>query len=193
VCARAALGGDLRTDGARQVIACRADGNHVLAGLEPGRREAIDALLVAHHGDGLVRIGFLRADQHPFHDAFLGGGDLSSQRVGLSGRWSCLERQENKRCNDCGQVMPGPHGDLLLVCRVASSKYRFGMRYLPRHRSTGPSGSSMGRGVGYTGRDRIVESTMRHSIVKYAVRVMLVWGAVAGLAAAQDKSVAPGI
>ncbi|HKA41367.1 MAG TPA: methyltransferase domain-containing protein [Burkholderiales bacterium] len=34
---------------------------------------------------------------------------------------------------------------------------------------------------------------MRHSIVKYAVRVMLVWGAVAGLAAAQDKSVAPGI
>src|SRR5882672_6268881 len=34
---------------------------------------------------------------------------------------------------------------------------------------------------------------MRRSIVKYAVRVLLAWGALAGPAAAQEKSVAPGI
>ena len=66
-----------------EVVADRADAERVLAGRELAGGEAVAALLVAHDRDGDGAL--LGADQHAFHRAFLGGGDLAGQGDGVLG------------------------------------------------------------------------------------------------------------
>ena len=61
-------------------VADRADRNRVLAGLQPRAREAVRALLVAHHGRGDARAVLLGAHQHAFHRSLVGRGDDAGER-----------------------------------------------------------------------------------------------------------------
>src|ERR1700724_565095 len=49
-------------------------------GVEPIRREAVSTLRVGDDGDGDGRAHLLGADQHAFHRAFLGRGNLAAER-----------------------------------------------------------------------------------------------------------------
>jgi hypothetical protein len=73
-------GRDLDRLRTHEIVARRADADGVAAGLELAGGEAVLALVVAHHRGGDGRSLLLGAHQHAFHQAFLGGRDLSAQR-----------------------------------------------------------------------------------------------------------------
>ena len=80
---RRLLRGDLDRGRAVEIVADGPDADRVLARLELARREGVAAGGVADHRHGDRRAGLLGADQHALHRAFLGGGDLSGQGLGL--------------------------------------------------------------------------------------------------------------
>ena len=76
-----------------RLVAGGADRQRIVAGLELGGREAVMALVVAHHRDGEARAGLAGADQHALHGAFLLRGDLASERgAGLRVRAQAVAR-----------------------------------------------------------------------------------------------------
>ena len=72
--------GDIDLLRADEIISGRADGDVVVPGLDPVRREAELALVVRHHRRGDGRALLLGADEDAFHRAFLGRGDLAAER-----------------------------------------------------------------------------------------------------------------
>ena len=72
--------GDIDLLGADEVISGGADGDVVVPGLDPVRREAELPLVVGHHRRGDGRALLLGADEDALHRAFLGRGDLAGER-----------------------------------------------------------------------------------------------------------------
>jgi hypothetical protein len=63
-----------------EFIAGRPDAQRISARIEPRRREAVAAVLIADDRDRNRRAGLLGGDQHPLHCAFLGRADLARER-----------------------------------------------------------------------------------------------------------------
>src|SRR5262249_38745936 len=126
---RGLAGLDLRGRLAVEIVADRADGDGVRAGLEPVRREAVAAVLVGDDRDGDDSTGLLGTDYDAFHGAFGRRGDLAGERVGRlrEHRWR-IDRTDCESSEEREYEAANAHHDLpeCLASELFSTTYEQG-------------------------------------------------------------------
>lgn len=100
-----------------ECVAGSADGQCVAARLQPGCREAVLALAIAHDCHRNGRIDFPGADQDAFHRTLAIGDDLAAEcgTLCLSPGGCCEARQTCQHGDRHPQRDQGPHGFLLHI------------------------------------------------------------------------------